>query len=105
MSSNEKSENFNPQAIYSKVLTELLNVVVDYINDLAFSRISKKKITNFCHMIQICLKNPHLWAINISKSLKNKSYTELRRYVIVKGKFIDGSFRSQNPTFLGFISV
>ena len=42
MSSNEKSENFNPQAIYSKVLTELLNVVVDYINDLAFSRISKK---------------------------------------------------------------
>ena len=54
MSSNEKSENFNPQAIYSKVLTELLNVVVDYINDLAFSRISKKKITNFCHMIEIC---------------------------------------------------
>ena len=53
MSSNEKSENFNPQAIYSKVLTELLNFVVDYINDLAFSRISKK-ITNFCHMIEIC---------------------------------------------------
>ena len=43
MSSNEKFENFNPPAIYSKVLTELLNVVVDYINDLAFSRISKKK--------------------------------------------------------------
>ena len=41
MSSNEKSENFNPPAIYSKVLTaELMNV--DYINDLAFSRISKK---------------------------------------------------------------
>ena len=54
MSSNEKSENFNPHAIYSKVLTELLNVVVDYINDLAFSRISKiKKITNFCHMIEM----------------------------------------------------
>ena len=43
MSSNEKFENFNPPAIYSKVLTELLNVVVDYINDLAFSRISKIK--------------------------------------------------------------
>ena len=46
MSSNEKSENFNPPAIYSKVLTaELMNV--DYINDLAFSRISKKKNHQF----------------------------------------------------------